>query len=276
MGYERHSPTSKTKVSDETKAKVSDILYGFSNSSSSTISLGGGPIETTRDFYKKSQISDLCFCVLRKLGDLVQRRYYNYLSENLSHDSLFDSLPKKLNLSYLMENHGKSDLDGHFAILLRWFKEVERNRYMSSIEDLVSASKDKIMLFGNILDNSRVYHFQIYRKDAIRGLRIRAKVSSGFRNYLSFYLCDGGLIACPLSLPDPSKYFNIDFRIKVKRDIRTNKYAPDRSNPLGSDTDIMRSTSRNTQRTRTEMLRGIGVSQYLGCTLTLDRRCICC
>ncbi|PVZ96956.1 hypothetical protein BB558_007110 [Smittium angustum] len=434
--YERHSPTSKTKVSDETKAKVSDILHEFSNSSSSTISLGtagngyqeiryltkpkrdiyyelkekhpgiqlslskfyslcpnnyrkpqkrtdvcnicaagekikkkydmakgnenasleqimqlriateefevhkqlaleqrrnfkeqiarlsgksliiiadfkenfkigGGPIETTRDFYQKSQISDLCFCVLSKSGDLVQRRYYNYLSENLSHDSLYvinclkdllcrsefqefeevnlwsDSGPhfknadylysaclelpqifpsKKFKLNYFMENHGKSDVDGHFGVLSRWFKEIERNRYLLSIEDLVSAFREKAQVSENISDNNRVYNFQIYRKDAIRGLRIRAKVSSGFRNYLSFYLGDGGLMACPLSLPDPSKYFNIDFRIKVKRDIRTNKYAPDRSNPLGSDTDIMGSTSRNTQRIRVEMLRGIGVS----------------
>ncbi|PVV03249.1 hypothetical protein BB560_002285 [Smittium megazygosporum] len=71
---------------------------------------------------------------------------------------------------------------------------------------------------------------------------------------------DDGLMTCLLSLPDPSKYFNIGFRIKVKRDIRTNKYAPDRFNPLESDTDIMRSTSRNTQGIRVEMLRGIGVS----------------
>ncbi|PVU99760.1 hypothetical protein BB560_005457, partial [Smittium megazygosporum] len=125
----------------------------------------------------------------------------------------------------------------------KWFKEIERNRYLLSIEDLVSAFREKAQVSGNISDNIRVYHFQIYRKDVIRGLRIRAK-----------------LMTCPLSLPDLSKYFNIGFRIKVKRDIRTNKYAPDRSNPLVSDTDIMGSTSRNTQRIRVEMLRGIGVS----------------
>ncbi|PVU85863.1 hypothetical protein BB560_006880 [Smittium megazygosporum] len=275
VDYERHSPTSKTKVSDETKAKQ---IY------KENFKIGGGPIETTRDFYQKSQISDLCFCVLSKSGDLVQRRYYNYLSENLSHDSLYvinclkdllcrsefqefeevnlwsDSGPHFKNADYLYSNHGKSDVDGHFGVLLRWYKEIERNRYLLFIEDLVSAFREKAQVSENISDNIRVYHFQIYRKDAIRGLRIRAKVSSGFRNYLSFYSGDDGLMACPLSLPDPSKYFNIDFRIKVKRDIRTNKYAPDRSNPLGSDTDIMGSTSRNTQRTRVKMLRGIGVS----------------
>ncbi|PVV01932.1 hypothetical protein BB560_003633, partial [Smittium megazygosporum] len=262
-------PEEKTRISDDTRKKKPEKRTDICN------------IRAAGEIIKKR--NDL------KSGDLVQRRYYNYLSENLSHDSLYainclkdllyrsefqefeevnlwsDSGPhfknsdylysaclelpqifssKKFKLNYFMENHGKSDVDGHFGVL----------------SDLVSAFREKAQVSENISDNNRVYNFQIYRKDAIRGLRIRAKVSSGFRNYLSFYLGDGGLMACPLSLPDPSKYFNIDFRIKVKRDIRTNKYAPDRSNPLGSDTNIMGSTSRNTQRTRMEMLRGIGVS----------------
>ncbi|PVV01020.1 hypothetical protein BB560_004579 [Smittium megazygosporum] len=347
VDYKRHSSTSKKKASEETKAKVSDILYEFSNSSSSTISLGtagngyqeiryltkpkrdiyyelkekhpeiqlslskfyslcpnnyrkpqkrtdvcnicaagekikkkydttkanenasleqtmrlrvateefevhkqltleqrknfknqiaglsgksliiisdfkenfkigGGPIETTRDFYQKPQISDLCFCVLSKSGDLVRVpkvEEVNLWSDSGPHfknaDYLYSvclELPqifssKKFKLNYFMENHGKSDVDGRFGVL----------------------SREKSQVSDNISDNNRVYNFQIYRKDAIRGLRIRAKVSSGFRNYLSFYLGDGGLMACPLSLPDPSKCFNIDFMIKVKRDIRTNK-----------------------------------------------------
>ncbi|PVU86460.1 hypothetical protein BB560_006707, partial [Smittium megazygosporum] len=311
VDYERHSPTSKTKVSDETKAKVKpEKRTGVCDMCATAdykenFKIGGGPIETTRDFYQKSQISNFCFRVLSKSGDLVQRRYYNYLSENLSHDSLYvinclkdllyrsefqefeevnlwsDSGPhfknadylysaclelpqispsKKFKLNYFMENHDKSDVDGHFRVLSRLFKEIERNMHLSSIEDLIFALREKAKVPENIPDNSWVYHFQIYRKDAIRSLKIRAKVSSGFRKYLSFYLGDVGLMTCPLNLPDPSKYFNIDLRANVKRDIRTKKYAPDRSNPLGSDTDIMGSTSRNTQRIRVEMLIGIEVS----------------
>ncbi|PVU89784.1 hypothetical protein BB560_006271, partial [Smittium megazygosporum] len=189
-----------------------------------------------KENFKIGGASDLWFCVVSKSGDQIQRRHYNHHFENLSHDSLYvinclkdllcrsefqefeeidiwsDSGPhfknadylysaclalrqifssKKFKLNYFMENHGKSDVDGHFGVLSRWFKE------------------EKAEPSQNIPDNSQVYHFQIYRKDAIRGLRIRAKVSSGFRNYLSFYLGDDGLMACPLSLPDPSKYFNI-------------------------------------------------------------------
>ncbi|PVV03430.1 hypothetical protein BB560_002084 [Smittium megazygosporum] len=64
------------------------------------------------------------------------------------------------------------------------------------------------------------------QKNAIHGLKIRAKVLGS----------------------------------RLNGDIMTSKYAPDRSNPLELDTDIMGSTFRNTQRTRVEMLRGIGVS----------------
>ncbi|PVV01971.1 hypothetical protein BB560_003598, partial [Smittium megazygosporum] len=124
--------------------------------------------------------------------------------------------PKKFKLNYFMENNGKHDVDGHFGVLSRWFKEIERNMYLSSIEDLVFAFREKAQVSENISDNSQVYNFQIYRKDAIRCLRIRAK------------------------------------------DQGQTRYAPDRSNPLGSDTDLMGSTSRNTQKTRVEMLRGIG------------------
>ncbi|PVU91039.1 hypothetical protein BB560_006150 [Smittium megazygosporum] len=252
LGYERHTPVLKKKFSDKTKTKLSEILHEFSNISSSTIGSEkikkNSSAETTTSSESLTQFS---LCPHFKNTDYL----YSVCFEL---PRIFPS--KKFKLNYFMENHGKSDVGGYFGVLSRWFKEIERNRHLPSIEDLVSAFREKTQVSENIPDNSQVYHFQIYRKDAIRGLRIRAKVSSGFRNYLSFYLCDDGLMACPLSLLDPSKYFNIDFRIKVKRDIRTNKYAHDRSNSLGSDTDIMGSTSRNTQRTRMEMLRGIGVS----------------
>ncbi|PVV00879.1 hypothetical protein BB560_004723, partial [Smittium megazygosporum] len=50
--------------------------------------------------------------------------------------------------------------------------------YLSSIEDLVSALTGKAETSDNIPGNSRVYYLQIYLKDAIRGIRIRAKASS--------------------------------------------------------------------------------------------------
>ncbi|PVV01677.1 hypothetical protein BB560_003895 [Smittium megazygosporum] len=331
--YERHSPTSKTKVSDETKAKVSDILHEFSNSSSSTISLGtagngyqeiryltkpkrdiyyvlkeknpgiqfspkkikknydtakanenasleqimrlrvateefevhkrlaleqrknfknqisglsadykenfkigGGPIETTRYFYQKSQISELCTCVVSKSGDQIQRRYYNYLSENLSHDSLYaiNCLKKLL---YRLE-----------------FQEFEEVNLWS---DSGPHFKNADYLYSVCLELPQIFPSKKFKLNYFMENHRKSDVDGHFGDLSQG---DDGLMACRFSLPGPSKYFNIDFRIKVKRDIRTNKYAADGSNPLGSDTDIMGSTSRNTQRIRVEILRGIGVS----------------
>ncbi|PVZ96692.1 hypothetical protein BB558_007387, partial [Smittium angustum] len=254
-----------------------------------------GPVESSRDYYEKPQISDLCFCVISKSGGSVQRRYYNYLSENLSHDSLFainclksllsrsemqgyedislwsDSGPhfknadylyatcielpwlfprSRFTLNYFMENHGKSDVDGHFGLLTRWHKDIERNRRISSIDELVSAFREKAESSAVVSGRSStgdVYMFDIYQKDFVRGVRVRAEVSND------------GLMACPLSMPDPSSYTRVNFSVKTVLDNRTDKYAPSASRPQMSESDIMGPVCRNTQNIRAEFLRGLGV-----------------
>ncbi|PVV00297.1 hypothetical protein BB560_005327, partial [Smittium megazygosporum] len=51
--------------------------------------IGGGPVESNSSFYRKVQISDLCFCIFYKEDGQIFRKYFNYLSENLSHDSFY-------------------------------------------------------------------------------------------------------------------------------------------------------------------------------------------
>ncbi|PVV01390.1 hypothetical protein BB560_004191, partial [Smittium megazygosporum] len=51
--------------------------------------IGGVPVQSGNIFYKKVQISDLCFCIIYKENEEIKRSYHNYLSDNLSHDSLF-------------------------------------------------------------------------------------------------------------------------------------------------------------------------------------------
>ncbi|PVV02680.1 hypothetical protein BB560_002866 [Smittium megazygosporum] len=62
---------------------------------------------------------------------------------------------KKSKLNYFMENHGKRDVNGHFGVLSRWFKDIERNRYLLSNEDLVSAFREKAETSENIPSSSR-------------------------------------------------------------------------------------------------------------------------
>ncbi len=52
--------------------------------------IGGGPIETGQQYYRKSQISDLGFAIQYKgVDNLLKVKYFNFFSEILSHDSLF-------------------------------------------------------------------------------------------------------------------------------------------------------------------------------------------
>ncbi|PVV01162.1 hypothetical protein BB560_004430 [Smittium megazygosporum] len=51
--------------------------------------IGGGPVESGNNFYQKVHISDLHFCIIYKENEEIKRSYHNFLSENLSHDSLF-------------------------------------------------------------------------------------------------------------------------------------------------------------------------------------------
>ena len=51
--------------------------------------LGNGPVETSHDFYYKKDISLLGFQVYKKTNGLLTKKNYNFLSENLSHDSFF-------------------------------------------------------------------------------------------------------------------------------------------------------------------------------------------
>ena len=52
--------------------------------------IGGGPIETGRNFYEKTQISLLGFAIFYKDNNgIIQTQYFDFFSKILTHDSLF-------------------------------------------------------------------------------------------------------------------------------------------------------------------------------------------
>ncbi|OMJ20340.1 hypothetical protein AYI70_g4167 [Smittium culicis] len=61
------------------------LIYDFKEN----FKIGGGPVESSDVFYSRFQISDLFFCLVYKSNGHIKRRYYNYLSENLTHDSVY-------------------------------------------------------------------------------------------------------------------------------------------------------------------------------------------
>ncbi|PVU87854.1 hypothetical protein BB560_006425, partial [Smittium megazygosporum] len=88
---------SKAKISGGTVEKTNRFsLKGLDATSCVVIAdfkenfkIGGGPVESNSSFYRKVQISDLCFCIFYKEDGQIFRKYFNYLSENLSHDSFY-------------------------------------------------------------------------------------------------------------------------------------------------------------------------------------------
>ena len=53
------------------------------------IKIGGLRIESSRGFYRKTDITVFGFCLYYKLGGLTYRKDIDYFSEVLSHDSFF-------------------------------------------------------------------------------------------------------------------------------------------------------------------------------------------
>lgn len=80
--------------------------------------IGGGPVELAQTFYNKSQITNLGFCVIYRKNDLVIKKYINYLSNVISHNSNFVKIAiGKLINKYLpmyKKIHFWSDNAGHF------------------------------------------------------------------------------------------------------------------------------------------------------------------
>ncbi|PVU85689.1 hypothetical protein BB559_006864, partial [Furculomyces boomerangus] len=137
-------------ISDESCIIIADFKENFK--------IGGGPVEENRVYYNKTSISDLCFCLITRSDENITRRYYNYLSKLLSHDSndtgthfrsnkyiygVFNTIrhrypSKTFFLNYFLEFHGKRDVGGHFGTLTKWFYDAENSRYKSILDDLIN------------------------------------------------------------------------------------------------------------------------------------------
>lgn len=98
------------------------------------IKIGGGPIETNNCFYEKKPISVLGFALVFKENGIIKYEYHDFLSQILSHDSLFSG---ECLISLLKSNRFKkinnikvwTDNGNHFRsyeFLYYLFKEVPK------------------------------------------------------------------------------------------------------------------------------------------------------
>jgi len=131
--------------------------------------------------------------------------------------------PEKLfTLNFFTEYHGKSVVDGHFGVLSRWLGDGEKVRFIKTIHDLVSFYREKAGSEGCGFD----VDFEIYSRPG-RPSFFNRMVVKDFRCYLSFVRTGDKLYASTLSTLKPEDYMEVDFKIKIQKDNRSTKYAPE-------------------------------------------------
>ena len=98
--------------------------------------IGGGPIETSRDFYNKKFISCFGVCLITKENDKIKRRYFNILSEILTHDSLFVKDCIEMIVKEILKNRFKqvsfwADNGKHFrsSELMKYFYDLAQKHF---------------------------------------------------------------------------------------------------------------------------------------------------
>ncbi|PVU85045.1 hypothetical protein BB560_007177 [Smittium megazygosporum] len=266
--------------------------------------IGGGPVEASSSFYRKKQISDLCFCIIYKEDGQIVRKYFNYLSENLSHDSFYainclnsllaledlarftivhlwsDSGPhfknsdyihavffqiprifpqKKLSLNFFFENHGKSDVDGHFVVLSRWFSHAEAHQNINTITELKECFERKAhadsLTRGN--GNAGKYNFKVYPRDVPRSERYQVKIKDGIKLFLSYIFIEGKLLASPICSEDLASYNPVVYKETKISDKRSNKYASNHIQRGSFGDALMGPYSIEIQTKMVGMLRGV-------------------
>ncbi|PWA00838.1 hypothetical protein BB558_003093 [Smittium angustum] len=216
------------------KTHYNSILDGISDESCIIITdfkeyfkIGGGPVEENRVYYNKTSISDLCFCLITRSDRNITRRYYNYLSKSLSHDSndagthfrsneyiygVFNTIrrryPSKIFfLNCFLEFHGKSDVGGHFGTLPKWFYDAENSRYISILDDLINLFEEKT----REKEKNRCY-FREYK-----GQNRKTPINNVLK-------------VCPLSTINNGDYIAPTISEESLPDIRGAKTAPTRTN----------------------------------------------
>ncbi|PVV01259.1 hypothetical protein BB560_004332, partial [Smittium megazygosporum] len=218
--------------------------------------IGGGPVESGNNFYQKN-------------GELQKIHLWSDSGAHFKNSDYIYAIFKELqsiymgkmfSLNFFLENHGKSDVDGHFGVLSRWFRDAEKQQDILSIEDLVTCFEQKSSHNRSTrgLDASdEAYKFYIYSRDMPRVDRHQIKIDGGIKLNLSYYFVNEKLFAIPICSEDLSLYNPVAYKIVKAKDTRKDKYAPDQIQRMNAGDVLMGPSSIRIQMKRMEMLRDI-------------------
>lgn len=175
------------------------------------IKVGGGPVETSQSFYDRTPVSILGFALVTKPNNKINYEYHDFLSEILSHDSLFagECLIKLLNSERFNGiNNLKiwSDNGNHFRsqeFLFFVFKEASKiikgdiklNRFVEchgkSVVDghfgvltKLFKQKEKELYIKDIHDLKKVFEDEELRKSSMQNREESSNISQKSFYYL--------------------------------------------------------------------------------------------
>lgn len=244
------------------------------------IRLGGGPIETGNDFYRRQQCSIFGIGVVFYDQVIKQRRleYIDFFSDILSHDALFvkDCLNKVLNFyinlrsqssikkvnfwndsgrhfqcgelahfllkivpfsfnvqvswNFFGEHHGKNILDGHFGLLSRTIKNIERRKYIRTIQDLIGFLQEEFSEINSVRTNKGVkVFFHIYERES------RAKYINilNIKNLCDFYYFESFLSNDNISIR--AKVYKNSSQVTENLKVSTKRVEDKRTTKRGSE-----------------------------------------
>jgi hypothetical protein len=264
--------------------------------------IGGGPIETNQQFYSKKQISVLGFAIYYKDENNIQQvRYIDFLSEILSHDSLFviNCIKKLFEMTFMSQFKQVcfwSDSGKHFRsaeymyyILYRlsnfyqiqcfinFFAEYHGKNAVDghfgilthwfnegeSVQDILTIN-DLIGFFRNKANKvSMKVNFDIYSNSEDRNM-ISRLVINNFQSYMSFTMINNVLFASTLSILDGiHKFTKVSFKIIKVKDKRKTKYAPTTEQQKDDNSSITGPRSKKTLLSRVQLTNpSSGISQH--------------
>ena len=250
----------KEKV-NELKERECFVIMDFKEN----FKIGGGPVESSQIFYNKSQISCLGFCIIYKENNVVKRKYVDYLSKIITHDSYYviqciQSLHKKYLKNYDTV-HFWSDNAGHFRsseLMNHILLELPGKKLSTSMNFFVEyhgksdvdghfgvlqkafkicENKQDILSLDHLLycfkDHfsklSTDVTFEVYKENRRKAMIKKVAIKQP-KTYLSLLSKNGHIIGSSLSTFEDSKYRNVDFKVVYKKETRKSKYAPEIQN----------------------------------------------
>ena len=256
----RQKSNFKNKIS-ALKEKECIVIMDFKEN----FKIGGGPVESSQTFYNKSQVSCLGFCIIYKEKEVVKRKYIDFLSKIITHDSHYvTQCIQSLKIKYLKEFeavHFWSDNAGHFrssevmnyilldlpekklATSMNFFVEYHGKsdidghfgvlqkafRICENKQDILSLEHLLYCFKSYFANVSTDVAFEVYKETKRKGTIKKVSIKQP-KTYLSLLSRNRYIFGSSMSTFDVSKYQNVDFKIVYKKETRKSKYAPEIKN----------------------------------------------